>query len=111
MPDDMVPCTPIPCPSFTEVNLSDVVPIEWTGIDFPVFEPADDFNEMSHLEQVANVMQAIEMCVADMRYRYRFTENSLVIVKLPEDSTIQPVLDEVRTRGMRGVLFEDPSGY
>lgn len=100
-------CTPVACPPFEEVTFSDVRPIGWQGVNMPVIEPAPRWSERGHDQQVQDLIGAIQEYAQDIRDRYRYSPNTLIAVGLPTNSSIQPVIDEVRTTEIDGLLFRD----
>lgn len=107
MPDETYTCTSIPCPAFEETELKVDHLIAWQGVNIPVVEPAPGFLDKTHDQQVYDLISAIQMAAQDIRYRYRITDSHWIRVGLPTDSTIQPILDEIRTVGIPGIEFED----
>jgi hypothetical protein len=109
VPDDKQ-CASIPCPQFDEVCFDDVRPIGWQGANFPVIEPAPGFLDRDREQQVQNIIEAVQQYAAEIRTRYRYPLDTLICAGLPTDSTIQPVIDEVRTREIDGIIWQDARG-
>ena len=107
VPDDTYACAPIPCPAFEETELKVDYVIAWQAVNFPVIEPAPGFLDKPRGQQVYDLVSMLLEAAQDMRYRYRITDSHWITVGLPTDSTIQPLLDEIRAIGIHGIDFKD----
>ena len=88
-----MPCNPIPCPDFQEVTFTDVKPIGWIGADIKFLEGDEDFRSKPVPEMVADMVTVIHAQAAEIRDSYRYTPDTIIRVKLPDDSNLSDLFE------------------
>jgi hypothetical protein len=90
------PCTPIPCPGWEEVRISDVQPIGWYGVDLKYLQGTYEFLGREHEQQVKDLVDTIHAQAQDIRERWGYTDDTIIRVKLPDDSNVAHLFNQVK---------------
>lgn len=99
--DDDTPCIPIPCPSFTEVNI-DAQQIGWHGLTFSRIEAGEPFTSLTFPEQVDAMWSDLCDQAALMRRLHEYDDDVAISIHLPDNPALAEVFDALKTRAVHG---------
>jgi hypothetical protein len=95
-------CTPIPCPEFASHDFGGIQPIAWNGIDITVMEANDDFTSQTPFAQAESLWETLIAHAALTRKTHRYSDDTAVIVHLPDNPALAEIFAVVKARAIHG---------